>query len=205
MESQSNVIRLGAQHVNQVVDALVSAFEQDPIKIRLSADSGGRRKLLRWLLGGVVRYTLAAGEVFTDPDINGAACWLPPGRTDLHIMDMIRYWGWPPRLFGAIGIRQIIMAMEMEAVSKKQHAHWVPGQHWYLFLLGVSPKAQGQGIGRQLISPVLARAQREHLPCYLETQTERNVRFYRQFGFEVVHCEHLHRLNLPIWFMKRDN
>jgi len=42
------------------------------------------------------------------------------------------------------------------------------------------------------------------LPCYLETETERNVAFYAKLGFEV-----LNRLDFPgtpvhLWTMRRD-
>jgi hypothetical protein len=37
-----------------------------------------------------------------------------------------------------------------------------------------------------LLRPALARADAEGVPCYLETQNVRNVRFYRKQGFRVV-------------------
>jgi hypothetical protein len=33
---------------------------------------------------------------------------------------------------------------------------------------------------------MLERIDREHLPCFLETNTEKNVAIYRRFKFEVV-------------------
>jgi GNAT superfamily N-acetyltransferase len=52
-------------------------------------------------------------------------------------------------------------------------------------ILGVGPEWQGQGVGSQLLQSVLARADADGVPCYLETGTEPNLRFYRRHGFEV--------------------
>jgi len=57
---------------------------------------------------------------------------------------------------------------------------------WYLMILGVNPPMQSQGIGGPLIAPVLARANAAGVLCYLETAKERNVAFYRAYGFEVL-------------------
>jgi hypothetical protein len=45
--------------------------------------------------------------------------------------------------------------------------------------------AQGLGMGTRLLEPVLSLADAAGQPCYLETQTERNVAWYRKLGFEV--------------------
>ena len=58
--------------------------------------------------------------------------------------------------------------------------------HWYLEVLGVRPEAQRSGLGSRLIRPVLERADRERLPCYLETSDPANVPYYERFDFEVV-------------------
>lgn len=72
----------------------------------------------------------------------------------------------------------------MELVSRHPE-RLVQAPHWYLLIPGVEPERQGQSIGSALITPDLARADAEGLPCYLETAKERNVMFYRRHGFEV--------------------
>ncbi len=69
-------------------------------------------------------------------------------------------------------------------------------------MLGVDPERQGQGIGGQIIAPVLERADRDGLPCYLETMKERNVAFYQKHGFEVV-VDDVFKGELHYWTMKR--
>jgi len=58
--------------------------------------------------------------------------------------------------------------------------------HWYLQLLMVDRAHHGRGLGSALLAPGLQAADREGLPCVLETQAERNLAFYARFGFAVV-------------------
>jgi GNAT superfamily N-acetyltransferase len=72
-----------------------------------------------------------------------------------------------------------------------------------LFYLGVTPMRQGQGTGSALLQPVLARADTDQLPCYLETGVARNVPFYERRGFQVVAEGALPRGGPPLWAMVR--
>jgi ribosomal protein S18 acetylase RimI-like enzyme len=74
--------------------------------------------------------------------------------------------------------------------------------HHYLFVLGVDPSAQGRGLGRQLITPILEVCDRDHLPAYLETATERNLGFYQSLGFAIT-GEHQVTGGPLVWFMWR--
>jgi ribosomal protein S18 acetylase RimI-like enzyme len=57
---------------------------------------------------------------------------------------------------------------------------------WYLMYLGVDPAVQGNGTGSAILGESLrSLMEREVAPAYLETGTERNVRFYERFGFKV--------------------
>ncbi len=57
-------------------------------------------------------------------------------------------------------------------------------EHWYLCLLAADPMAWRRGIGTALLEPSLAALDEDGLPCYLETQKEDNLAYYRRFGFE---------------------
>lgn len=59
-------------------------------------------------------------------------------------------------------------------------------QHWHLGPVGVLPSHQGKGIGTKLLSRFCQDVDECLSPAYLETDTDRNVRFYERFGFEVV-------------------
>jgi N-acetylglutamate synthase-like GNAT family acetyltransferase len=57
-------------------------------------------------------------------------------------------------------------------------------------------------VGGKLLAPVLARADADGLPAYLETQKEENLAFYGRHGFEVVQEVRLPSAP-PIWAMQR--
>jgi len=59
-------------------------------------------------------------------------------------------------------------------------------QHWHLGPVGVLPSQQGKGIGTKLLSRFCQEVDACLSPAYLETDTDKNVRFYERFGFEVV-------------------
>lgn len=58
--------------------------------------------------------------------------------------------------------------------------------HLYLFTIGTRKAARGKGLGKTLMAPVLAAADREGLPCYLENSNPANTGFYRSRGFEQI-------------------
>ncbi len=79
----------------------------------------------------------------------------------------------------------------------------LPGRHWYLMLLGVEPWRQGEGIGGRLIAPVLAQADADGLPAYLETFVQRDVTFYTRHGFAVLEEGDEPSAGLHYWTMDR--
>jgi ribosomal protein S18 acetylase RimI-like enzyme len=64
---------------------------------------------------------------------------------------------------------------------------WHPDDrsHWYLFILGTEPAAQGRGLGSALLSQMLARVDADGMPAYLESSNERNLALYGRHGFEI--------------------
>ena len=70
------------------------------------------------------------------------------------------------------------------------HNEWArhdPSQpHWHLGPVGVLPQLQAKGIGTELLRRFCREVDACMSPAYLETDTDRNVKFYRQFVFEVV-------------------
>jgi ribosomal protein S18 acetylase RimI-like enzyme len=59
-------------------------------------------------------------------------------------------------------------------------------QHWHLGPVGVLPTHQGLGIGSTLMERFCTEVDACMAKAYLETDLDRNVRFYEKFGFKVV-------------------
>ena len=75
--------------------------------------------------------------------------------------------------------------------------------HWYVHVLGVHPGQQGTGLGRALLDPALALADRDRAPVYLETSNPRNLTFYGHFGFEVTREVRVPGGGPPLWTLLR--
>ena len=70
------------------------------------------------------------------------------------------------------------------------HAEWGRHdpleQHWHLGPIGVLPTHQGSGIGSILMERFCKEVDACPAKAYLETDLDKNVRFYEKFGFKVV-------------------
>jgi ribosomal protein S18 acetylase RimI-like enzyme len=181
---------------------LVRAFQDDTMYSEIIPDTTERVRALRSLWRAIVKYCLLYGEVFTTRTVKGVACWIPPVGAEFTFWRTLRagmplaVMRFPPkvrrRLFDVIGY------------TERLHKLLMNRPHWYLMVLGVDPPHQGQGIGGRLLQPVLVRADEDDVPCYLETQTEKNVAFYRRRGFDVVSEGEVPGYSLSIWVMVRE-
>ena len=70
-------------------------------------------------------------------------------------------------------------------------------------LIGVDPHHQGKGFASKLIKPMLARIDKQELPCFLETVDERDVAIYKHFGFNVVDESVVPATGMTSWAMLR--
>jgi ribosomal protein S18 acetylase RimI-like enzyme len=180
---RSPILLLDSSRQHEAAGMLASAFFNDPLMVHYLPNPVQREKLLPGLMRASLRYCLFYGEVWVTADLAGAACWLPPGRTDLGAWGLIRAGlGVVPIRVGWIALGKV---RAVEAEVDKLHHRVTPGPHWYLMLLAVAPERQGQGLGSRLIAPQLARAEAAGMPVYLETMNERDVAFYRKNGFEI--------------------
>merc|ERR1712087_281754 len=73
-----------------------------------------------------------------------------------------------------------------EATLKKLHATHASGPHLYVWCVAIDPSAQGQGISGKLMRAAASIADREGLPCYLETCGPKNPTIYAKYGYAVV-------------------
>jgi GNAT superfamily N-acetyltransferase len=73
---------------------------------------------------------------------------------------------------------------------------------WYLGVLATHPAHQRQGLASAVLEPALRDASAHRLPCFLETSTQPNRRFYERRGFQVAD-EITLAGGPPTWWMRR--
>jgi ribosomal protein S18 acetylase RimI-like enzyme len=195
------VVHCMPEHVEPLAQLLARAFVQDPLYEYAFPDHRTRASLASWEMRGLLRYGLRFGEVAALPSMVGCAVWLPPGQTDFT-----------EARTAEVGMQALGEHIGQEAhkrlghfneATEVVHRSLQPSPHWYLFLLGIDPGFQGQGIGSRLIVPMLTKADQTHLPIYLETTNRRNLPFYEKHGFEARLHERLGSDGPTVWYMVR--
>jgi len=160
---------------DRAVSTLVMAFSVDPICRWVWPDShqylSTFPEFVRRFGGDAFEHDAAhaAGELF------GVAMWHPPG---VHADDE------------AVGelVQESVFAADLERVFDffGQLEQYHPQEEiWYLPLIGVDPKHQGQGHGGALLAHALAQADADGKKAYLEASSEGSRRLYERHGFEV--------------------
>jgi ribosomal protein S18 acetylase RimI-like enzyme len=161
---------------SRVIAAITAAFAEDPVVRWMYPDGWGYWEYFPDFARAF------AGKAFandTADELEGHGCaamWLPPGIE--------------PDEAAVVGVlqrtlRRGILSEVFEMLGQMAQFH-PTGTHWYLPMIGVDPREQGQGLGSALLRRGLARCDRDQLPAYLESTNPRNVPLYERFGFKVV-------------------
>jgi ribosomal protein S18 acetylase RimI-like enzyme len=58
--------------------------------------------------------------------------------------------------------------------------------HWHIGPVGVHPDYQGHGVGKALLASLAETLDEQAMTAFLETDVDRNVTLYEQFGFQVI-------------------
>ncbi len=163
-----------------LIELLVEAFEHDPSFARwfdISILDDHRETLERLFRTQITADYLTAGTIdlaVDDDNLVGAALWRRPGEST-NIVEQIKTVPEYARIFG----HHAPTALYREKVYADHHPKY---PHWYLWVIGVSPKAQGQGVGSTLLDHGIERGGDDAL--YLEASTARSAKLYHSKGFE---------------------
>lgn len=204
MKNIEQAIQLAPKDKAVAVDVLTRAFRDDPLYARLIPDEQERLQCLSWLWEATIHTSLIFGEVYTTPSLQGVACWMAPGQSDMNLWQMVRTGFALPRAVMRYRPETRKRFLDVVSMIDRVRHELMWSKYWYLWALGVEPAFQGQGIGGLLLQPILKRADDAGIPCYLETETERNIKFYQKHGFSVVHEEHLAWLDQKVWMLRRE-
>lgn len=187
-----------ADECRQVAVSLSRAFYNDPPTRWVFPDDQRRTMVLESLFNLYMqKLWFRHGECLTTNDYSGAATWLPPGGSDVGLMQQIM-------LIPGMAVRaRFALGRLLRAVDVLESNH--PKEpHFYLPFAGVIPERQGKGIGGTLLTPVLERCDREQLPAYLEASSPINRRLYERHGFKMTEEISFADDAPPLWRMWRN-
>lgn len=175
--------RLETSDLEWAADFLANVFLLGPPITKLFAPRHLPRQL-RYFMRCNAALALNSGECFATDARDGVALWLRPGRTSMTLRDM-----WQAGMFRApleYGLLATLKVLGFAYHVDAMHKRCAPMPHYYLFLIGVDPQRQRQGVSTALVNDMLARIDAEGLPVFLETQSRGNVEIYEKLGFVVV-------------------
>lgn len=178
--------------------SLAEAFLEEPVSIWAVPPERLRRPLLVRFFREYLRQHERYGTVWCDDDRMGAAIWSPPGESKMGIGDTIALVArvFHPRMI----FRGPLLAWGGLAVERRQPA---AQDFFYLAALGVSPAAQGRGLGSKLMAPAFELCDTDRVGAYLESSKPENIDFYNRHGFRVTGEQRLPRGPLiPLMYRK---
>jgi len=198
----NSLVRLTKAQIKPASKMVARAFQDDPAIAHIIPDAFERKNKSHHMFGCFIRYGVLYGEVYaTSPNLEGVAMWVPSEKAEITTWKMIRCGGLS--LYFKVGRKAVSRGLAYFDYAFKVHSRHAPFRHWHLTLLGVDPEFQGRGYASALIKPMLARIDQDHLPCYLETNNEKNVPIYEHYGFKVVEEDTIPGTDVNHWAMLR--
>lgn len=169
----------------QASSALAESLIDDPFYWAITDDFGTEVTARKHALSRYFHYSLAEAErtgrcvVAPDPTL-GASAWLLPRSPEVDAAESAAKFEYLASVLGPRGMENYYRIVRYMAPLA---AGVIPCGAWYLSIIGILPSAQGRGLGAALLLCTLAEASHAHVPCYLETFSPRNLRFYERLGF----------------------
>ena len=164
-------------------EVLFDAFAEDPVFAWLIPPQlRGRDNRMRTFFTSMSRSYLRRGKpCYLSGDASAAALWAAPGAWAMPLSQIIL----EAAPSGLAFRRRLFRALGTQLQIERLHSGQSP-RHWYLGYLGTRRDRQGQGLGAQMLQEVLAGADTDDVPAYLESSNERNLSLYERHGFRVV-------------------
>jgi ribosomal protein S18 acetylase RimI-like enzyme len=162
-----------------VLDILTRAFDDNQSVNYVVKQDQNRGDRIRRLMDYSFNVCHEFGEVWISDDQQACALILFPDKKRSSFRTLL----WDLKLaLSVIGFDRVSAVLKREALIKSNHPKEPIA---YLWFIGVNPKLHGKGIGSAFIQEVIKECERKKRPIYLETSMERNLPFYKKFGFVI--------------------
>ncbi|MEV6958754.1 GNAT family N-acetyltransferase [Streptomyces sp. NPDC051207] len=165
-----------------VVGLLDEAFQSDPVSSWVFPGAEYRRTTHHRLMAAFTDVVPADGRIDVTEDGSACALWLSVPAEDEHGGELAG---------GQVGdgfarMREAVDPgnERVELIGRLTAGIHPSGRaHEYLWMVGVAPDRQGEGLGTALVASALDRCDRDGLPAYLEASSARGRLLYERLGF----------------------
>ena len=194
------IMFLSIKDREKVVKVLFAAFKQDPLMYYFFGNE--YQNLAKYVMEYICNLAhlsnLLLLGAFIEEELKGVALITPPEAVDRDKQEAVAKLD--EKLAIAVG-EAVITSIEIYFQIKEANKPKQP--HFYLDILGVTPKSQGQGVGKALIKKLHKMSEESLQSCgvALDTENEGNLTFYESQGYSVSTTTNLDRLK--IWSMFR--
>ena len=184
-----------------LVDALIGDVFYQAILVEQEDDDARRTTLARYMVYAMGEAERGGRAVTLDDPAAGAALWLLPRTADVEAREHAAKHTFLRDLLGPRGYANYA---HITGFMHARAAGVMPGDAWYLSILGVRPAEQGRGIGQRLLAPTIAEADAAGATSWLETFTTAAARFYQRVGFTLVAWHDEPTTGRPYAILRRD-
>jgi GNAT superfamily N-acetyltransferase len=161
------------------VATIVAAFDTDPLWSWMFPDPARRAEQHATIFGLYVESALPnQGVWMTDERASAVAVFTHPGNAELSEGAEARL---EPFLIKTLGDHA---PAALKTLERFEAAVPQGRPFYYLSFLGTRPDSRGKGIGMGLLAELVAQADRDGQPTYLESTNPDNNRRYERLGFE---------------------
>lgn len=182
-------------------EVLADAFAEDPVFAWLiPPHRPARDARMRTFFTSMSRGYLRQGKpCYLTGDASAAALWAAPGKWAMPLSQILLEAAPSGLAFRGRLIRALRTQLQVERLHAARSR-----PHWYLGYLGTRRDRQGEGLGTRMLREVLAGADTDGVPAYLESSNERNLPLYERNGFRVVGELRALGHGPAIWLMWRE-
>lgn len=162
-----------------IVDILSESFKQNKSVNFVVKQDKNRMNHIRELIDYSFNVCQEFGDVWLSEDNQACALVLYPDKKRTTLRALL----WDAKLaLSVIGLNRVGQVLRRELKIKSFH----PMERFsYLWFIGVSPEFQNKGKGSQLLTEIIDDSKKQGRPIYLETSVNRNLAWYKKYGFEI--------------------
>lgn len=192
------MIKAGKAHKEKVIALLAECFDTNKSVNWIVKQDAKREERIRDLMNYSFETCIEAGEIYLTDDEKGVViCSMSDNKLPFLEEALLT----AKFVLQVTGVDGIAKALRRERYVTSFH----PQDHEFIYLwfIAVDKSMQGQGVGSKIIEEVIDKSNQEDLPIYLETSTERNLRFYNKHGFAVYHVSEEEMFGFKLYFLRR--
>ncbi|MFX0122994.1 MAG: GNAT family N-acetyltransferase [Candidatus Hodarchaeota archaeon] len=178
--------KIQKKDIKTACKVLGKAFHNDPAWTHVIPNENMRKRKLPTVFEYILLYSLKYGMIYASTEnLEGIVAWAPHTTVDPSLWRILRSGAFRAALKMGREIGRKIEKL-FKQIDKDRRENMKDRPYLYVQIIGVLPEFQGQGFGGRLLKPMFAKADKEGIPIYLETETEKNVKIYSKYGFQTL-------------------